>query len=113
MKPCPTCSCHVREDEASGRDLRSFMRRAVGVASAGLATVVLAACYGPPNGGLKVDTQDIDTGLVDADQDGFSDDDCDDANADVHPGAVEICDDTLDNDCDELVDDADDDCVAR
>ena len=32
--------------------------------------------------------------------------DCDDANADVHPEAEEICDE-LDNNCDTLVDDAD------
>ena len=33
--------------------------------------------------------------------------DCDDENPDIHPGAVEVCD-TVDNDCDTLVDDDDD-----
>ena len=37
-----------------------------------------------------------------------NDRDCDDTNADIHEGAVEVCDD-VDNDCDDLVDDADDD----
>lgn len=36
--------------------------------------------------------------------------DCDDGNAEVHPGAVEACGDGIDNDCDGAVDGADPDC---
>lgn len=48
---------------------------------------------------------------MDADGDGYStgtgaDDDCDDANADIHPGSDELCD-GVDNDCDGVIDDAD------
>ena len=43
-----------------------------------------------------VDTAD------DADGDGFSEDggDCDDTDADVYPGAIEVCENNLDDDCD-------------
>ena len=53
-----------------------------------------------------------DAGL-DADADGYvaltdGGDDCDDADADVHPGATEVCDAAnVDEDCDGLADDAD------
>ncbi len=46
-----------------------------------------------------------DSGLADADQDGYAaDEDCDDNDETVYPGAEELCD-GLDNDCDEIVDD--------
>jgi len=36
--------------------------------------------------------------------------DCDDEDEDVYPGAIEICDDDIDNDCDDDIDDEDPDC---
>ncbi len=38
--------------------------------------------------------------LCDGDGDGYAADDCDDAHADVHPGAAELCGDGVDQDCD-------------
>lgn len=50
----------------------------------------------------------IDSGPADVDGDGWSaDDDCDDADATVHPGAEEVCGDEVDQDCDGV---ADEDC---
>ena len=55
---------------------------------------------------------DPNTSCTDADNDGAcrETDDCDDADSSVHPGADEVCDDGVDNDCDGLVDTADPGC---
>jgi hypothetical protein len=42
-----------------------------------------------------------------------SDDDCDDSDASVYPGAIEICDDGKDNDCDGSTDCSDSECSAQ
>ncbi len=67
-------------------------------------------------GGRDCDDQDPDVGDCDVDRDGavaasLGGNDCDDGNAQVAPGADEVCDE-LDNDCDGLVDDFDDDVVG-
>ena len=51
---------------------------------------------------------------VDDDGDGYSDadGDCDDDDAAVSPEAAEICDDGIDNNCDDDVDGDDADCVG-
>ena len=39
--------------------------------------------------------------------------DCDDSDPDIYMGAIEICDDAIDNDCDGLIDDLDPDCFPE
>ena len=49
--------------------------------------------------------------LFDYDGDGTVDDeDCAPENPDIHPGAKEVCDDGIDNDCDTFIDGEDTDC---
>jgi Cys-rich repeat protein len=58
-----------------------------------------------PQGYICLECQCVYDGCTDADGDGFcQDSDCDDNNASVHPGAPEICGDSLDNDCDGQID---------
>jgi hypothetical protein len=71
-------------------------------------TVLLCALLlGCPSEPKPVDTGLADTGStehVDADGDGFEQgEDCDDGDAEVHPGAEEVCNDR-DDDCDGFVD---------
>jgi hypothetical protein len=76
------------------------------VSLAAIALLVLGACRNDPD---KPDTDTIpieDTAAeaVDADGDGFtSDEDCDDSDAAIHPGADELCND-VDDDCDGAID---------
>ena len=56
------------------------------------------------------DAPDVTT-VIDGDLDGYArEDDCDDANAQVNPGALELPGDGLDNDCDGVKDDAPAEC---
>jgi len=69
--------------------------------------VVLGACYGQPDMREGDWYEENDTSLTPQDLDGdghLSDEDCDDADANVNPDAEEVCDDGIDNNCDGDVD---------
>ncbi|MGM0575061.1 MAG: OmpA family protein [Myxococcota bacterium] len=75
------------------------------------------------DGSFEFDGQAACDRCIDSDEDGYGhpesadvatcpqgDADCDDAAADVHPGATELCSGGVDDDCDGLTDLADDEC---
>ena len=106
MNQCNSCGRHHHQEENScpfcGRESR--IGRLATKMTLVFTPMMLGACYGVP-------PTDWDTGLPDADADGYQvDEDCDDYDASVHPGAQEVCGDELDNDCDDQVDEPDD-CV--
>ena len=95
---CPHCSARVALVQS---DL--FVRlakKALAISSGGAMAMTLMACYGAPPG------QDSD----DADGDGYyggfcadvedGEPDCDDTNADIHPGADDPLGDDIDQNCD-------------
>jgi hypothetical protein len=64
--------------------------------------------------GLAVDIGADEHACLDTDSDGYyncgTDADCDDNDPDINPGAIEVCDDSIDNDCDDLIDEDDPNC---
>jgi len=74
-------------------------------------SAILTACPSEPVD-PKDDTGPIDS-RVDADQDGwFEDEDCDDSDPDVNPGADEVCNE-IDDDCDDQIDEGVQDTYYR
>lgn len=76
---------------------------------AALAPLLLAGCTGLST--QNCETADTACDTTDADADGYSAEvDCDETNPEVNPGATEVCDDGIDNDCDEVSDTDDSNC---
>ena len=112
MHVCPSCERPLIHAEAACpfcQAPQGAIRRAAVSIGRGMMMVVtpivLAACYGVPMESGKA---------LDEDGDGYTfEEDCDDTDATVNPDATEICDDTIDNNCDGLTDAEDTtDCPA-
>jgi hypothetical protein len=106
LVPCDRCGRHVHDDteQCPFCERRSpVVRKALYLVGGAVTTVVLAACYG---------TGWDDTGWgPDRDGDGYPEAfDCNDDDASINPDALEVCDDEVDNDCDEQIDLDDPDC---
>ncbi len=101
MHPCDTCARHL----LPGTNICPFCAGRVlsRLGAAATVPIILTACYGQPPC----------TDLVDADGDGFNtcnggggfvdDQDCNDADAAIFPGAEETCDNDVDENCDGIV----------
>lgn len=113
MIVCESCGRHHKVNDTTCpfcAKRSSPAWRAVQLAAGVVTTAVLTACYG--TSGFN-DTGDTNT-LTDADGDGVeAPEDCDDDNAAVNPSAIEICDNEIDDDCDEATDAEDTDCATE
>ncbi len=119
MIQCTDCNRHFRAEETScpfcGSPVRGPVGRAIKVLASSASMMILAACYGPSIDKYETGCLDTDGTVCDEDLDGYAelDGDCDDLNAAINPGVAEVCDDTIDNDCDTLIDlDDAEDCVV-
>lgn len=88
---------------SSGRQARLLFTFLAAVGLGGCDTLTTSGC----------DTADTSCDTTDADADGYTATvDCDDGNAAINPGAAEVCEDLLDNDCDYATDLDDSDCTT-
>ncbi|WP_437534458.1 putative metal-binding motif-containing protein [Sorangium sp. So ce726] len=96
---CPHCGATPTAERVSCAQARhGIAGRLLAVASGGMMAVTLMACYGMPP---------CDEPATDSDGDGYQatcegygpEEDCDDGNPAIHPGATDVAGDSIDQDC--------------
>jgi hypothetical protein len=114
LSACPACGCYCRVTEAacphcSAPFSPAGARRAATVVLMGLVLVAGPGCdgptaiYGVPDTSAQAEYGVADTGrFEDDDGDGWTEaeGDCNDADATIHPDAVETAGDAIDSNCD-------------
>ncbi|MCO4744211.1 MAG: putative metal-binding motif-containing protein [Proteobacteria bacterium] len=93
MNTCSRCASFLRSDGAC-----PTCRRGAGLGAVALLGLVLGGCAGP--GGDESMVALYGMPVVDDDNDGWFEDDCNDADPDVHPCATETDGDGVDSNCD-------------
>lgn len=106
LLPCPTCGAHRRADRRAcphcgGLPARPLSAGELRTGAALLLALGAAACDGG-NSQLMYGIPITETAVMtDEDGDGYTlSDDCDDDDANVHPGATETPGDAVDSNCD-------------
>ena len=102
--PCPSCSKHVvSEDKVCphcGASTKCETHTSIKTITAILMGLSVVACDGGPTSETAVQAL-YGVAIVDNDGDGYYDDqDCNDDDASIHPGAEETAGDGVDSNCD-------------
>jgi hypothetical protein len=102
---CPHCDQTLHCDQTIHTG-RSTLRKLLNVAGGGAVAVTLMACYG--GGPMRAPQPPVDQVNAptcsdpskDVDGDNYCENDCDEVNKDIHPGALDPEGDGIDQNCD-------------
>ena len=99
LRACPSCSCYFRHEESVCPHCRAHASPTARTATALLLGLALTGCFDKEAQALY--GMPVESSAEDLDGDGWAaDEDCDDANAEIHPEATETAGDGVDSNCD-------------